>query len=101
MQQHEQVSGFSDLKDILIRTFQIGRDRAHVKLYFSTLDNALLMHDYDDHKKVIVLSRDIKTKVIKQGITGATRELIIEALMHHKPQNFLNDGFKLNGFFIS
>ena len=70
MHQREQVSSFSELKDLLIRTFQIERDRAFVKLHFSENGTELLMHDYDDHKKALALSRDMMNLDIREGLNG-------------------------------
>lgn len=51
MQQQQLISGFSELKDLLIRTYNIEKDREFVRLYFSECDNQLLMYDYDDHTR--------------------------------------------------
>ena len=99
MQQRELVSGFSELKEILIRTFQIEGDRAFVKLYFSENDNALLMHDYDDHKKVIELCFNLELKNIRDGLTANAHRLVNESLKHSSPSEFLIKEFQLNGFF--
>lgn len=37
MKQTELVSGFSELKDLLIRTYRMQEDRQGVKLYFSPI----------------------------------------------------------------
>ena len=101
MQQRELVSGFSELKDLLIRTYKVDRDRELVKLYFSEKDNELLMHDYDAHEKILTISRDIANKQIRDGLSIYSHNLIVESLLCHKPSEFLNNGFKLNGFFRS
>jgi len=46
MQQRELISGFSELKDLLIRTYKFEKEREFVRLYFSEYKNELLMHDY-------------------------------------------------------
>ena len=99
MKQRELVSGFSELKDLLIRIYKIDRDREFVKLYFSEKDNELLMHDYDEHEKVLDMSRDITNKQIRDGLNTNSHNLIQESLLYNKPSEFLNNGFKLNGFF--
>lgn len=101
MQQRELVVGFSELKDLLIRIFQIEREKSIVKLYFSEEGIELLMHDHDDHKKTITLSRDMSNKDIRKGLGNRSHILIKEALLHSSPSNYLNEEFKLNGFFIS
>ena len=99
MQQRELVFGFSKLKDLLIRMYKIDRDRSLVKLYFSEKDDVLLMHDYDDHKKYLALSLSISNKDIRTGLTGDSYNLVEESLRQPNPTEFLNIGFKLNGFF--
>ena len=101
MQQRELVSGFSELKDLLIRTYQIERGRELVKLYFSEEDNKLLMHDYDNHKKVIRLCLNLERKNIWNGLTGNAHRLVNESLKHASPSEFLIQEFQLNGFFRS
>ena len=101
MQQREMVSGFSELKDLLIRTCKIERGRDLVKLYFSESRNTLVMHDYDDHKKEICICIDLDLKVVWEGIAGNAQFLVSESLNQASPAVFLNDGFKLYGFFRS
>ena len=79
MQQREIVSGFSDLKDLLIRTYKINRDRELVKLCFTEKDNELLMHDYDDHKKVICLCSNIKNRLIRNILAPKASLLVKES----------------------
>ena len=97
----EIVSGFSELKDLLIHTFKVTRNREFVRLYFTELDNELLMHDYADHKKVIVLSLDIESQDIPKEIPLRARRLIQNSLMQKGASDFLNRGFQLHGFFRS
>ncbi len=101
MQQREFVSGFSELKDLLIRTYRIERSRDLVKLYFSDTGDELLMHDYDIHDNVISLSSNIQRKAVWEGLTGSAQLVVIESLSQTSPSRFLNDGFKLYGFFRS
>ena len=101
MQQREFVSGFSDLKDLLIRTYKIDRSREFVRLCFSKKDNSLLMHDYDDHKKMLVLCSNLKEENIQEGLPLNARRLVSESLKHFSPAEFLIKEFQLNGFFRS
>ncbi|MBC7420192.1 MAG: hypothetical protein H7328_05640 [Bdellovibrio sp.] len=55
MQQTELVGGFSELKDLLIKTYRIERPQELVRLYFTAVEDELLMHDYNDHAKLIGL----------------------------------------------
>lgn len=91
----------SDLKKLLIRTYKLEKSAEFIKLHFSVNDNELLMHDYDDHRKTLTLVRKIDTKKIRLGLTTNSHNLIKESLYHSKPAEFLNMGFKLNGFFRS
>ena len=70
MHQRVVMSGFSDLKDLLIRTYKIDKDQGLVKLYFTEENNRLLMHDYDDHERVIYLCSNLKNKLIKINNVG-------------------------------
>lgn len=99
MQQRELVSGFSDLKDLLIRTYNIEKERELVRLYFSESKNELLMHDYDDHKKAIRLCLNLKRKLIMERLTVNAQRLVQESLKHTSPAEFLINEFQLNGFF--
>ncbi|GEM_PF-2410424 len=101
MQQRELMSAFSELKNLLIRTYQIKQDRKFVKLYFSRRDNQMLMHDYDDHKKAIIICFDIEQKDIRNSLTPNGRRLVRASLKHPSPSEFLNEEFQLNGFFRS
>ncbi len=82
MQQREIVSGFSELKDLLIRTYRIERSREFVKLYFSENDKILFMHDYDDHGKKIALSFDLELKHVWDGLAASAHRLVNESLNH-------------------
>lgn len=101
MRQQNLVSGFSELKDLLITTYKIEKPRELVQLYFSQSGMELLMHDYDDHKKVMHLCFDIRKKQTKIGLKTYAERLVNEALTHHLPSAFLNHNFKLYGFFRS
>lgn len=101
MQQRELVASYSELKDLLIRTYKINRDREFIRLYFSEKDNELLMHDYGEHQKALTLSRDIVNKQVRDGLKTNSLNLVKESLLQPKPSEFLNNGFNLNGFFRS
>lgn len=101
MEQRELVSGFSDLKELLIRTYKIDRPRELVKLYFTEKHGALLMHDYDDHKKEIALAEGFQMRRLNPKLTLRANALVIEALQNENPEKFLNLEFDLNGFFRS
>lgn len=99
MQQREFISGFSELKDLLIRTYNIKKEREFVRLYFSEHDNQLLMHDYNDHKRAISLCADLKQKSIRSGLSVYSKRLVTESLKFPKSSVFLNKEFQLHGFF--
>lgn len=101
MQERVLISGFSELKDLLIKTYKLERSREYVRLYFSEKYNMLCMHDYDNHKNVIVISFDLENKFIKETITGNAYRIVKESLNYTSPAEFLNNGFKLSGFFRS
>ncbi len=101
MQDRELVNGFSELKDLLIREYKIDRDRSSVKLFFSEKDNSLIMHDYNDHKKVLILSFNIIKKEIWRGLSNYAQRLVMEALNSDSPSHFLIESFRLYGFFRS
>lgn len=93
------VSGFSELKDLLIRTYNIERSRAEVRLYFTEDQDQLLMHDYHDHKKLIVLATSISRKELRKSLKGFAAQLCELALSEVEPSKFLNRRFTSDGFF--
>jgi len=99
MQQREFISGFSELKDLLIRTYHIKKEREFVRLYFSVNKNELLMHDYEDHKKVIGLCSNLQQKRVRDGLSINAYRLVIESLKHKSPSEFLIHNYQLYGFF--
>ena len=101
MQQRELVSGFTELKDLLIRTYGIERRREFVRLYFTLRGKVLLMHDYDDHKKEIVICSNIEEKIVGKGLGVIARRVVKESLRRPSPTAFLIQEFQLNGFFRS
>lgn len=101
MQQTELISGFSELKKLLIRTYNIEQEPEYVKLYFSEFKNELLMHDYDDYKKFIRLCINLERKQLRKGLPHNARYLVIESLRHISPSKFLINEFQLYRFFKS
>lgn len=99
MQQRELISGFSELKDLLIRTYNIKKEYEFVRLYFSESDNKLFMHDYDDHRKVISLCANIERKLIVEQLNAKAYRLVQESLKHTSPALYLVNEFQLSGFF--
>ena len=99
MQTMSAVSGFTELKDLLIRTYNIDRPKEEIRLWFTVLEDLLIMHDYQDHQKSIVLINSIQAKAFKKLKLNHATELLEEALETNKPDVFLNDGFLLHGFF--
>jgi hypothetical protein len=70
-----------------------------VRLHFSEEQGQLLMHDYDDHKKVVILSDNIKANRLSDSLTGNARRLCLNALRTQSPATHLNIEFLLNGYF--
>ncbi len=101
MQQLELVTGFSELKDMLIRKYKIERSRNLTKLYFSEKENSLLLHDYDDHRRTITLCSNLKSGTISDDLGLNAVLLVSESLKHPSPAEFLIREFQLNGFFRS
>lgn len=99
MEQRDLVVGFSELKDLLIRTYQIDRDRNLVRLYFTSNGKELFMHDFDDHQKIIILSFRTKEKLVRPGLREFIRRTVLMALAQTDPAEFLNINFQLHGFF--
>ncbi len=100
MQSTEIMSGFSDLKDILISTYKIELSKNKLRLYFSLHNGELFMHDHQNHARQITLSPDIRKKFVGplHGKKPAQR-LVKHSLEQENPADFLNDLFLLNGFF--
>lgn len=99
MQSKELVSGFSELKDLLIRTYKIDKPRELVRLYFSIERDMLIMHEYDDHKKIIILSVSSSSRKPSENLAPTAARLVANALKNPKPAQFLIDHFQLYGFF--
>ncbi len=94
-----ELAGFSELKDLLIRTYRIDKARESVRLYFTEYQNQIFLHEYKDHNKKILLVVNIREKEISGRAVGLARQICIEALKHKKPADFLNEGFLSAGFF--
>jgi hypothetical protein len=101
VKQTDLVSGFSELKDILIRAYGIDRPRNRIKLYFTEGENELHMHDDSDHKKIVPLVDNLREKYILPFNEKKATALIRESLNHNEPALFLNEEFESYGFFIS
>lgn len=99
MYENEFVSGFSELKNILIRAYKIERPRDQIKLHFTIQEDELLMHDYDDHSKFVSLSNRISTKHVVNFPEKKAVEIVKVALDQDDPLDYLKDGFLLYGFF--
>ena len=96
MQQRELVSGFSELKDLLIRICKIERPRNQIRLYFTFSDNELWMHDYADHEKKVLL---LKNKINHLPTDSQGWKLINDSIKSKEPDALLNTLFQLHGFF--
>ena len=101
MEQLEIMSGFHDLKDLLIISYKLTKNRDSIKLHFTEYKNELLMHDYDDHKKLVQISRNVASRATAAVLSNRAQYLIEESLRHKSPSKFLNDQFQLYGFFRS
>lgn len=77
------------------------QQREFVRLYFSECKNELLMHDFNDHNKIVSLCIDLKKKNILNSLTMNAYRLVDESLRHISPSEFLIKEFQLNGFFRS
>ncbi len=102
MEQRTLVSGFSELKDLLIRTYNIDSDRSFIRLYFTEGrrgDAEILMHDFNDHSKMISVCTDLNRNIIPGKIKGNARHLVEKSLEFDSPSEFLNTNFILYGFF--
>ena len=99
MDQLEIVLGYSELKELIIRKYKIDKNRELVKLYFTAEDNKLVIHDYHDHKKAITLVQNIKRRQLSIFSGHNGRRLVQQSLNYADPVKFLNDEFRLSGFF--
>ncbi|MBC7740717.1 MAG: hypothetical protein H7061_00870 [Bdellovibrionaceae bacterium] len=99
MDQIKVVGGFSDLKGLLIQTYKITRDRDEIKLFFSVSAGELFMHNYDDHKQAVSLSKDITAGDLAENLPYRCKELLFESLRNESPSQYLNEQFVLHGFF--
>jgi hypothetical protein len=97
MQQTEFLSGYSELKDLLVEHY--GHDRKKLRLYFSQTKNSLLMHDYNNHKNVVELVLNFEIPAFNRYLKPRAKKLVLNALRQNEPAKYLNDGFLLYGFF--
>ena len=101
MQTRQFISGFSDLKNLLIKTYKIEKESDQIKLYFSESENNLILHDYDNHARTIVLVFDVRRKRIEKWLSRSAHLIVERSLMNKAPAKYLNEGFQLYGFFKS
>jgi hypothetical protein len=99
MEQVQIVSGFSELKDLLIQKFQIARSRERIRLYFTENDDQLLLHDFHEHKISLTIVRSIEQKILSGYLTENARLLCAKAIKEPDPVAYLNHGFLLYGYF--
>ncbi len=101
MQQRQIVSGFSEIKDLLIRKYKITEDREKLRLYFTYNDGLLTVHNYRSHEQQIILTDRTFSGVINHMLpkNSFSRQVVKLALNETRPDDFLNSQFKLHGFF--
>ena len=100
MEQRQIVSGFSELKDLLVQKYNIIESRERIGLYFTMSDGALILHHYKRHYQQVNLAEFASHSInvtLKSG--SFANELIELALKEERPEIFLNQQFKLHGFF--
>lgn len=56
MRQRHLVSGFSELKNLLIQKYDIKEDRMKLRLHFTMRDGELFVHNYKLHHQQIQLT---------------------------------------------
>ncbi len=100
MQNRQIVSGFSELKDLLIKKYKIGESRENIRLHFSMSGADLYLHNYRRHEEKIKLARIVAGKMANNLILRSNaRDLVDVALKEKGPAEYLNQQFQLNGFF--
>ncbi len=99
MQQTEFIVGFSELKDLLIETYKIDLPRDQIRLFFAEIDNTLLLHDYLNHKRSVLLSSNIHQKRSPNVRKKIALKIIFLALDSADPALFLNESYLLYGYF--
>ena len=100
MQQREIISGFSELKTLLIETYKIDKAPEFIKLYFTMESGDLHVHNYDNHNQSIILYL-APVEIISVFLKNSSFKLVEYSLKQKYPAKFLNEGFKLYGFFRS
>ena len=100
MQQRQLVSGFSELKDLIIRKYNITEERNKIRLHFTMDGGMLVLHNYKQHIQKIILAEVMPHRPsIRIPENSIARQLIELALKQDRPAQFLNHQFKLHGFF--
>ena len=99
MHQIQIISGFSELKDLLIEQFQVKRPREMIRLHFTISRDRLLVHDYNNHQNVIPIVHSALQRDLNIHLKGNAKTLCLEALTHPDPALYLNEEFQLYGFF--
>ncbi len=99
MHQTQIMSGFSELKDLLIERFQIERPRETIRLHFTINLDRLLVHDYSYHKNAITIVHSVRQINLNISLKGNAKLLCLEALTRPDPAQYLNEEFQLYGFF--
>ncbi len=93
MQQTHIISGFSELKDLLIEQFKVKRPREMIRLHFTISRDRLLIHDYSCHQNAITIVHSIRQKHLNTKLKGNAKILCLEALAQPYPALFLNEYF--------
>lgn len=99
MEQTEFVVGFSELKDLLIDKYKIQTPREELRLYFTVTSNQLLMHDFKNHNRIVLLSGDVFRKYVERIPMNTAAKLIRYSIESKMPADMLNDHFMLYGYF--
>lgn len=100
MQNRQIMSGFSELKDLLIKKYKINENRKSIRLHFRMMAGELYLHNYRRHEQKIQIA-SIVNGLITNNLTERSfaRDLVELALKEIMPASFLNRNFQLNGFF--
>ncbi len=99
MEQADFVVGFSELKDLLINKYNIQTPREKIRLYFTVMDSSLFMHDYKNHTKSVMLSRNVLNGQAMDFLQGKPFKIIQLSLQSVNAPKLLNEYFLLSGYF--
>ena len=99
MKQRQIVSGFSEIKDLLVQKYKINKGRENIRLHFTMSDGELIVHDYHRHSYQIILTSVGFHSISNTLPNSFARELVDLALKELDPAIFLNQQFNLHGFF--